>query len=37
MKSAVPFSPLSWSVWQRLAAAVCMCAALWAVVVWALD
>ena len=32
-----PFSPLGWSVWRRLAVALCVCAALWAVVAWALD
>lgn len=33
----VPFSPLGWSMWGRLAVAAGACAALWAVVLWALD
>ena len=32
-----PFSPLGWSVWQRLAVAAVACALLWAVTLWALD
>ncbi len=32
-----PFSPLGWSAWRRLAVSLGACAALWAVVLWALD
>jgi len=32
-----PFSPLGWSVWQRLGVAAVACALLWAVAWWALD
>jgi len=37
MHERMPFSPLSWSVWRRLGIAACVCAALWAAVLWALD